>query len=437
MIDDCMEGKIDRIITKSISRFARNTLDCLKYVRKLRDKNIDIYFEKENIHTLEASGELLLTIMASLAQQESQSLSQNVKLGLQFRYQEGKVQVNHNHFLGYTKDEDGNLIVDEEEAKVIRRIYREFLEGASLRDVAEGLELDGIKTGAKKNKWHLSTIHGILRNEKYIGDALLQKTITTDFIEKTRIKNDGSLPQYYVKDSQEAIIPKDIYTQAQEELARRANLFSGEEDKKRRVYSSKYALSSICTCSRCGDVYRRIAWNNRGKHSIVWRCCTRVEHGPGACDAPTVNEQELQMATVKAINMVVGCQASMMDLLKRNILSVLEKDDTDERMTAINELLAQKQKELVSMAQAKKDYSSLADEVDDLREQRQSILVEKARIEGRKKRINEMETFLSSQSVELTEYDEKMVRLYIERITIYDDRFAISFKAGIDIDIQR
>ena len=437
MIDDCMEGKIDRIITKSISRFARNTLDCLKYVRKLRDKNIDIYFEKENIHTLEASGELLLTIMASLAQQESQSLSQNVKLGLQFRYQEGKVQVNHNHFLWYTKDEDGNLIVDEEEAKVIRRIYREFLEGASLRDIAEGLELDGIKTGAKKNKWHLSTIHGILRNEKYIGDALLQKTITTDFIEKTRIKNDGSLPQYYVKDSQEAIIPKDIYTQAQEELARRANLFSGEEDKKRRVYSSKYALSSICTCSRCGDVYRRIAWNNRGKHSIVWRCCTRVEHGPGACDAPTVNEQELQMATVKAINMVVGCQASMMDLLKRNILSVLEKDDTDERMTAINELLAQKQKELVSMAQAKKDYSSLADEVDDLREQRQSILVEKARIEGRKKRINEMETFLSSQSVELTEYDEKMVRLYIERITIYDDRFAISFKAGIDIDIQR
>ena len=375
--------------------------------------------------------------MASLAQQESQSLSQNVKLGLQFRYQEGKVQVNHNHFLGYTKDEDGNLIVDEEEAKVIRRIYREFLEGASLRDIAEGLELDGIKTGGKKSRWHLSTIHGILRNEKYIGDALLQKTITTDFIEKTRIKNDGSLPQYYVKDSQEAIIPKDIYTQVQEELVRRANLFSGEEDKKRRVYSSKYALSSICTCSRCGDVYRRIAWNNRGKHSIVWRCCTRVEHGPGACDAPTVNEQELQMATVKAINMVVGCQASMMDLLKRNILSVIEEDDTDERMTAINELLAQKQKELVSMAQAKKDYSSLADEVDELREQRQSVLVEKARIEGRKKRINEMETFLSSQSVELTEYDEKMVRLYIERITIYDDKFTVTFKAGIDIDIQR
>ena len=164
----------------------------------MKEKNIAIIFEKENINTLEASGELLLTIMASLAQQESASLSQNVKLGLQFRYQEGKVQVNHEHFLGYTKNEDGNLIVVEEEVKIVRRIFREYLEGASFRNIAEGLERDKIKTGGKKYKWHLSTVQGILRNEKYIGDALLQKTITTDFIEKTRIKNDGSVPQYYV-----------------------------------------------------------------------------------------------------------------------------------------------------------------------------------------------------------------------------------------------
>lgn len=198
MIADCMEGKFDLILTKSISRFARNTIDCLKYVRQLKEKNIAIIFEKENINTLEASGELLLTIMASLAQQESASLSQNVKLGLQFRYQEGKVQVNHEHFLGYTKDSDGNLIVDEEEADVVRRIFREYLEGASYRDIAQGLERDKIKTGGKRYRWHISTIQGILRNEKYIGDALLQKTITTDFIEKVRIKNDGTVPQYYI-----------------------------------------------------------------------------------------------------------------------------------------------------------------------------------------------------------------------------------------------
>ena len=142
MIDDCMEGKVDMIITKSISRFARNTIDCLKYVRKLKEKNIAIIFEKENINTLEASGELLLTIMASLAQQESASLSQNIKLGLQFRYQEGKVQVNHEHFLGYTKDENGKLIVDENEAKVVKRIFREYLEGASFRI----LQMDWKKT---------------------------------------------------------------------------------------------------------------------------------------------------------------------------------------------------------------------------------------------------------------------------------------------------
>lgn len=233
MIDDCMVGKIDMVLTKSISRFARNTIDCLKYVRMLKEKNIAIIFEKENINTLEASGELLLTIMASLAQQESQSLSQNVKLGLQFRYQNGQVQVNHNHFLGYTKDEDGNLIVDEDEAVIVKRIFREYLEGASFRDIANGLERDRIQTGGKKYKWHLSTVQGILQNEKYMGDALLQKTITTDFIEKTRIKNDGSAPQYYVKDSQEAIIPRDVFTQVQEEMVRRANMVSGIEGKKK------------------------------------------------------------------------------------------------------------------------------------------------------------------------------------------------------------
>lgn len=222
MIDDCMAGKIDMIITKSISRFARNTIDCLKYVRKLKEKNIAIIFEKENINTLEASGELLLTITASLAQQESASLSQNVKLVLQFRYQEGKVQVNHEHFLGYMKYEDESLVVDEDEAAIVRRIYREYLEGASFRDIVMGLERDKIKTGGKRYKWHLSTVQGILQNEKYIGDALLQKTITTDFIEKIRIKNDGSAPQYYVKDSQEAIIPRDIFAQVQEEMVRHA-----------------------------------------------------------------------------------------------------------------------------------------------------------------------------------------------------------------------
>lgn len=436
MIDDCMAGKIDKVITKSISRFARNTLDCLKYVRMLKDKNIAIIFEKENINTLEASGELLLTIMASLAQQESESISQNVKLGLRFRYQEGKVQVNHNNFLGYTKDENGKLVVDEQEAKVVRRIYREYLEGYTFGDIARGLEADGILTGGKRKKWHESTIQGILQNEKYIGDALLQKTITIDFIEKTRIRNDGSVPQYYVKESQEAIIPRDIFTMVQEEMARRQHLTSGK-DNSRRAHSSKFALTNICTCTKCGDIYRRIHWNNRGKESDVWRCCTRVKKGPKACDAPTVYEPELHTAVVKAINMVVASSSNIKEVLMKNISKVIEDDGTDAKLETINNILSDKQKELVNLVKTNKDYSKLSEEVEDLRKQKQAIWVEKAHNESAKKRIRELRLFLDEQNTVLAEYDEAMVRMYIEGIKIYVDRFEITFKAGIILNIDR
>lgn len=211
MIEDCEAGTIDMIITKSISRFAKNTLDCLKYIRQLKEKNIPVFFEKEAINTMDAKGEVLFTIMASLAQQESQSLSQTVKLGLQFRYQNGQVQVNHNRFLGYTKDEEGNLVIDPEQAEIVKRIYREYLEGPSMDKIVAGLKAHGILTGAGKPRWHTSTINKILRNQKYIGDALLQKTYTTDFLNKTRVKNTGIVPQYYVEGNHEAIIPKEIY----------------------------------------------------------------------------------------------------------------------------------------------------------------------------------------------------------------------------------
>ena len=194
LIDDCMNGKVDMVVTKSISRFARNTLDCLNYIRKLKDKNIAVYFEKEGINTLDAKGEVMLTIMASLAQQESESLSQNVRLGLQYRYQQGKVLVNHNRFLGYDKDEEGNLIINKEEAEVVKRIFREYLEGQSFYGIGKGLEADGIKTAAGSSRWLNSSIKLILTNEKYMGDALLQKTITTDFLTKKRVANRGIVP---------------------------------------------------------------------------------------------------------------------------------------------------------------------------------------------------------------------------------------------------
>lgn len=430
-----MAGRIDMIITKSISRFARNTLDCLKYIRELKEKNIPVFFEKENINTMDSKGEVLLTIMASLAQQESQSLSQNIKLGLQYRYQNGDVQVNHNRFLGYTKDEDGHLIIEPTEAEVVKRIYREYLEGSSLLQIGRGLEADGILTAAGKAKWRPETLRKILQNEKYIGDALLQKTYTVDFLNKKRVQNNGIVPQYYVENSHPPIIPRDLYMQVQEEIVRRANLHSGEKRKK-RVYSSKYALSSIVYCPKCGDIYRRIAWNNRGKHSIVWRCCTRVEHGPSACDAPTIQESELQAAVIKAINIALGNRGSMIAALQENVETVIRQED-ESSAEGIEVKLEELQKELLKRANFKKDYNDITDEIHRLRELKQNALAESVERKGLKKRIVEMQEFLNGQATEVLEYDEQLVRRLIEKITVYDERFEVEFKSGMTVDVER
>lgn len=434
MIEECMAGNIDMIITKSISRFSRNTLDCLKYIRLLKEKNISVYFEKENINSLDSKGEILLTIMASLAQQESESLSKNVKLGLQFRYQNGEVQVNHNRFLGYTKDDEGHLIIEPTEAEVVKRIYLEYLQGASLKQIGESLESDGIPTAASKARWRPETIKKILKNEKYIGDALLQKTYTVDVLTKKRVKNNGIVPQYYVENNHEAIIPRDLYMQVQEEMLRRANLHSGE-NRKKRVYSSKYALSSIVYCPKCGDIYRRIAWNNRGKHSFVWRCVTRVEHGPERCDAPTIEETDLQNAVVKAINIVLGGKDDMLIALEQNIASVLALKD-EGSMESINAKLEELQKELLKRANAQKDYNDLADEIDHLRELKQNAMAENAEREGLKQRIAEMQEFLAEQVEQIEEYDESLVRRMVEKITVYEEKFIVEFKSGTSVDVE-
>lgn len=275
----------------------------------------------------------------------------------------------------------------------------------------------------------------ILKNEKYIGDALLQKTYTVDVLTKKRVVNNGIVPQYYVENSHEPIIPRDIYMQVQEEMLRRANLHSGE-NRKKRVYSSKYALSSIVYCSKCGDIYRRIAWNNRGKHSIVWRCVNRVEHGPGCCDAPTIQETDLQNAVVKAINMVLGGKDEMLEALETNIATVFALED-DSSLESISARLEELQKELLKRANAKQDYNDLADEIDHLRELKQNAMVENAEREGLKQRIAEMQQFLAEQTEQIEEYDETLVRRMIEKITVYEERFTVEFKSGTSVDVKR
>jgi len=206
MIEDCMVGKIDMVITKSISRFARNTPDTLQYVRQLKEKNVAIFFEKENVNTLDSKGEFLITLLGSLAQEESSNISQITRMGIAYRFQEGKVIVNHNRFLGYTKDENGELVIVLEEATIIERIFREFMEGRSSYKIATGLQRDGKITGSGGSRWYDSTVNKILKNEKYMGEALLQKTYTVDFLTKKRVKNNGQAAQYYVENSHPPIV---------------------------------------------------------------------------------------------------------------------------------------------------------------------------------------------------------------------------------------
>lgn len=428
MIEACKTGEIDMIITKSISRFARNTLDCLKYIRMLKDKNIPVFFEKESINTMDAKGEVLLTIMASLAQQESQSLSQNVKMGLQFRYQNG-------HFLGYTKDRKGNLVIDPEQAEVVERIYREYLEGSSMDKIAKGLEKDGILTGAGKKKWWTSTINKILRNEKYIGDALLQKTYTTDFLNKTRVKNNGIVPQYYVENNHEAIIPKDIFLRVQEELVRRRVVKTSANGKK-RSYSCNHCFAQLVICGECGEMFRRIHWNNQGCKSIVWRCLSRLEATGMECHARTVNETVLENVVVQAINTLLGNKSTYQAQLQQNIAKVIreaQKNNTD----GIDEQLMELQKELLEKANNKEAYDEIADQIFKLREQRENCTVDTAARDAQIARINDLQDFIKQQSATLEVFDETLVKRWLKQITIWNDHCTVELKSGLKVDVER
>lgn len=434
MIADCEAGKIDLILTKSISRFSRNTLDCLKYTRKLKALNIAVFFEKENINTMDSKGEVLLTIMASLAQQESESLSANVRMGIQYRNQQGKVQVNHNWFLGYTKDAEGNLVIDPEQAEIVRRIYREYLEGASFLQIKRNLEADGIPNGAGHLKWHESNIHQILTNEKYIGDALLQKTYTVSILDKKRAANNGEMPKYYVEGSHEAIIDRDVFMKVKAEIARRANL---NPDGKRRVYSSKYALSSKVFCGHCGDIYRRVKWNNRGCKSTVWRCVSRVLKGKMDFDCParTVKEEVLQGAIVTAVNDAYARKTTVISLLKRNIEETVF-DDLEAKIAAVDAQLTSLQENLIAIAGDEEAEERIGSQISELREYRQNLLAESAERSDLKNRMNDMIAFLDEMPQTITEYSEVITRRLIDRITIFDEKIVVEMKSGLQIEVE-
>lgn len=331
MIQDCEAGKIDMIITKSISRFARNTQDCLYYSRHLKSMGIGIYFEKENINTLDAAGELLFTILSSLAQDESRSISENCKWGIRKKFREGILHLNTNRFMGYDKDENGRLVINEEQAAIVRRIFYEFMNGLNPDVIARRLREEGVPGCMGEVKWQTSTILGMLRNEKYMGDALLQKTYTVDYLTKKTVKNNGELEQVRVKGDHEPIIDPELWEAVQLELDRRQKYMQQYELRTMGRYTDEQPFSCKVICGTCGKLFWRRTWYRSNGSMKVWQCGQRYrEKGVVGCTSANLTEKDLHRAFVMAWNGILENRDNLMDDWKQQI----ENGDVLERYRA-------------------------------------------------------------------------------------------------------
>lgn len=429
MIAACKAGKIDLIVTKSISRFARNTIDCLKYIRDLKAINVAIFFEKENINTMDAKGEVLITIMASLAQQESESLSQNVKMGIQYRYQQGKVFVNHNHFLGYTKDAQGKLVIEPEESKVIKRIFYSYLNGMTMKQIADSLKADGILTGGKTKNWRSSSVAKILKNEKYMGDALLQKTYTVDFLNKKRVKNEGIMPQYYVENDHPAIIPKSVFMQVQQIIKQRRNGITTKNGKHRRL-NGKYCFSQKLFCGKCGDILQRNMWY-RPEKVAVWRCASRIKRSKTGrrCMIRNVKEPLLKEATVEAFNQLIEGHELVSKQIKANIMKVI-KNSKGPTLDQIDQQLEEVQMKLIQAANQHQDCDALTQQIMDLRKQKEKVQSRETNQQAKLHRMDEINELVDLHKYGLVDFDAQLVRRLVEKITIFQRYMEFTFKDG-------
>lgn len=451
MIEDCMAGKIDMVITKSISRFARNTVDSLTNIRKLKEKNIAVFFEKEGINTLEGSGELLVTILSSQAQEESRNISENCHWGIVRKFESGKVIVNHSKFLGYTKDKDGNLVIIPEEADLVRRIFRLFLEGNSSYKIKRILEADGILTVTGKTVWQATVIDKMLSNEKYMGDALLQKTYTVDFLTKKKVLNKSIVPQYYIADNHEAIIPKELYHRVQEEKARRGAIYRPVSKKAdapsiKGKYSAKYVLSDIMVCAECGQPYRRQVWSKYGIKKAVWRCDNRLKHGSKRCKhSPTLKEDSLHEAIMTAINNVVEDQGEFVQAFRENVIRIIGSYSAQAEPTEYDEQIEQLQQKMMKLiedsAKAEcaddtfdKEYRIIADEIKELRKKKAKVLQERHLTESYEQRLQEMSSYTKKINYLKREFDDDLVRRLLQTIrVISESKIEIQFQSGIVI----
>ncbi len=447
MIRLCRQGKIDMILTKSLSRFARNTVDSLKYIRDLKALGIAVIFEKENINTLETDTEMMLTIMSCFAQAESESISKNVSWGIRQSFKNGNVPMQYARLLGYRKGDDDKPEIVPEEAEIVKEIYRLYLEGMSLNMIVDRLNEKGLKTKGSNAPYRKEVIQRILTNEKYTGDALLQKTYVTDCITKKTRKNNGELPMYLVKNHHEPIISHEDFNRVQEEMARRSakrviadKLTKGEQGK----YSAKYALSELLICGECGSHYRRVTWTAKGYKEIKWRCINRIQYGKKKChDSPTVDEQALHRAIVSTINKFCEVRDDVAKVLRESITEVLDPNQNGSVRAAQQRIdeLARNMDELIKLAALPETVATAMTDIERFSEEmktlREFIETEKAKQMTAQRGSAELDAILErleNEDFTMIEYDDVAVRQLIEKITVESkDTITVTFKGGFEI----
>lgn len=450
MIAACKRGRIDLILAKSLSRFARNTVDCLDTVRMLKGRGIGVIFEKENINTLTESSEFLITLFSGFAQAESESLSKNVSWGKEKGIKAGKVTFQYKKLLGYRKGADGKPEIVPEEAETVRRIYRRYLDGCSLVQIQQELEAEHIPTAQSIKKWTRSVIQCILTNERYIGDALLGKTYVTDCISKQVKKNNGERLQSYVENNHPAIIPKDMFYRVREEMTRRSS--------KRKVlqksgktelgkYSAKYALTELLVCGECGSPYKRVTWARNGKKQIVWRCVSRLEFGTKYChNSPTLKEEMLHRAILEALNEFAQAGTEVKsDMLEfaAKAWNGGESDGTSlitlrQRLKDINAqqaLLLDQVLEHMDDSALTAQLKALVDEKQAIQERISALELDAVHSANQASRMAELREWMARLEVN-TEYQDEQVRMAVEKITVLDaETIRIKFRyPGLELD---
>ncbi len=446
MIRLCRQGKIDMILTKSLSRFARNTVDSLDYIRELRTLGIAVISEKENINTLTAESEMLITIMSCFAQAESESISKNVSWGVRQSFKNGNVPIQYAKLLGYKKGENGLPEIIPDEAEIVKEIFHSYLDGMSLRQIADSLNDRAVKTKHKQTTWQPEIVKSILVNEKYTGDALLQKTYITDCITKKTRKNNGELPMYLVKNHHEPIVSRADFNRVQEEMARRSakrviadKLTKGEQGK----YSAKYALSELLICGECGTHYRRVTWTVKGFKEIKWRCISRIQYGKKKCHcSPTIDEQALHKAIVSAINEFCEVKDDVAKVLRESITEVLDPNLNGSVQAAQQRIdeLARNIDELIKLATVPETAATAMADIEkfsgEMKTLREFIETEKAKQMAAQSGSAELDAVLErleNEDFAMTEYDDVAVRQLIEKVTVESkNTITVTFKGGFE-----